>query len=566
MVEIFQPAGQDIDNFVTDVTGTLPITSSGGLTPNISTSMSTNKLIGRGSAGTGVMEEITLGTNLSLSGTTLNASGGTVSPLTTKGDVWGYSTTNARIPVGTDGQVLTADSAQTLGVKWSTVTVPTGANPTASVGLTAVNGSASTFMRSDGAPALSQSIAPTWTGQHTFNTYAPIFGTMTAGSVFFAGTSGVLSQDNSNFFYDATNHRLGLGTTTPNQQLEITKNFRLPNSTSTAGIIYSAGDTFIHNYNSTTNFFAGSLAGNLTLTSSYGVAIGYKAGTAITTGNGLVAIGYQAAYKNTSGDYSVYVGYNAGSAITSARGNVAIGPNSLAGTTTGGSNIAIGNSAHFQGNANENIAIGDSSMFSMTGGGYQNVGVGNYTLYSATSGIRNMAVGRTALYQVTDGSRNVGIGYNAGQGIVHGNDNMAIGTDALHSAAGSNNTAIGTNTLYSCTGSNNLAIGYQTAYNLSSGGNNIIIGNGLDVASNTGSYQMTIGNIIFGTTVDGTGTTVSTGKVGIKTASPGYDFDVNGTTNATAYRVGGTAGASGTFTTADLKTVTVTNGIITSIV
>jgi hypothetical protein len=42
------------------------------------------------------------------------------------------------------------------------------ANPSASVGLSAVNGSATTFMRSDGAPALSQSIAPTWTGVHTF--------------------------------------------------------------------------------------------------------------------------------------------------------------------------------------------------------------------------------------------------------------------------------------------------------------------------------------------------------------------------------------------------------------
>ncbi|HKQ06804.1 MAG TPA: hypothetical protein VJ464_16840 [Blastocatellia bacterium] len=43
-----------------------------------------------------------------------------------------------------------------------------GANPSAPIGLSAVNGSASTFMRSDAAPALSQSITPTWTGQHTF--------------------------------------------------------------------------------------------------------------------------------------------------------------------------------------------------------------------------------------------------------------------------------------------------------------------------------------------------------------------------------------------------------------
>lgn len=43
-----------------------------------------------------------------------------------------------------------------------------GANPSALVGLTAVNGAASTAMRSDGAPALDQSIVPSWTGLHTF--------------------------------------------------------------------------------------------------------------------------------------------------------------------------------------------------------------------------------------------------------------------------------------------------------------------------------------------------------------------------------------------------------------
>lgn len=42
------------------------------------------------------------------------------------------------------------------------------ANPTGTIGLTAVNGSATTYLRSDGAPALSQSIAPTWSGTHTF--------------------------------------------------------------------------------------------------------------------------------------------------------------------------------------------------------------------------------------------------------------------------------------------------------------------------------------------------------------------------------------------------------------
>jgi hypothetical protein len=45
-------------------------------TGTITTSMSTNKLVGRGTAGTGIMEEITLGTGLSLTGTTLNATGG----------------------------------------------------------------------------------------------------------------------------------------------------------------------------------------------------------------------------------------------------------------------------------------------------------------------------------------------------------------------------------------------------------------------------------------------------------------------------------------------------------
>jgi hypothetical protein len=44
---------------------------------------------------------------------------------------------------------------------------------------------------------------------------------LTAGSVVFAGASGVYSQDNANFFWDNTNDRLGIGTATPSQKLQV---------------------------------------------------------------------------------------------------------------------------------------------------------------------------------------------------------------------------------------------------------------------------------------------------------------------------------------------------------
>ncbi len=50
--------------------------------------------------------------------------------------------------------------------------------------------------------------APTW--------YAP-----TAGSVLFAGTAGILSQDNANFFWDDSNNRLGIGISTPTYKLHV---------------------------------------------------------------------------------------------------------------------------------------------------------------------------------------------------------------------------------------------------------------------------------------------------------------------------------------------------------
>src|SRR5215469_16609819 len=69
---------------------------------------------------------------------------GSVSPLTTKGDVWGFSTVDARIPVGSDNQVLVADSSQTLGVKWAAAPSTSGGAMTL-VGTTVLGAAASSI-------------------------------------------------------------------------------------------------------------------------------------------------------------------------------------------------------------------------------------------------------------------------------------------------------------------------------------------------------------------------------------------------------------------------------------
>ena len=98
---------------VQGVTATSLITSSGGITPDISTSIQTNKLVGRATALTGVFEEITIGTNLSLTGTTLNASGG------------GTVTSVSALTLGTTGTDLSSTIATGTTTPVITLNVPT---------------------------------------------------------------------------------------------------------------------------------------------------------------------------------------------------------------------------------------------------------------------------------------------------------------------------------------------------------------------------------------------------------------------------------------------------------
>src|SRR6516164_3745947 len=84
------------------------------------------------------------------------------------GQITANAAFNALAPsqTGQNGNFLTTNGTNT---SWAAVTVPVAGNPSTNVTLSATNGSAGTFMRSDAAPALSQAIAPTWTALHTFN-------------------------------------------------------------------------------------------------------------------------------------------------------------------------------------------------------------------------------------------------------------------------------------------------------------------------------------------------------------------------------------------------------------
>lgn len=52
--------------------------------------------------------------------TTTSTAFGALSPLSAKGDILGYGTANQRIPIGSDGSTLIADSTQASGLKWGT--------------------------------------------------------------------------------------------------------------------------------------------------------------------------------------------------------------------------------------------------------------------------------------------------------------------------------------------------------------------------------------------------------------------------------------------------------------
>lgn len=245
--------------------------------------------------------------------------------------------------------------------------------------------------------------------------------------------------------------------------------------------------------------------------------INFASNAAIRQGGGQFAYG-------SSTTNSLFVGDGAGgvNGLSSSTlvDNVGIGRNALKSIAATAGQVPT-----------DNVGVGYQAMFNTTSG-FRNVGLGTNALYSNTIGRDNMAIGYQSLFLNTTGVQNVAIGFVALQANVGGSSNIAIGYHALlNNVSGNSNLAFGVQAGEGTTGSNNVQIGdSETAASASSvttGSNNFQLGYRVALPDPTANNQLDIGNILFGTSLDGTDHALSTGNLGVGTSSPWGRFSVN---------------------------------------
>ena len=271
------------------------------------------------------------------------------------------------------------------------------------------------------------------------------------------------------------NGNVGLGTSVPTQQLELTENIEIVDSTATTGIIYSGSNELLHTYGSQ-SISLGEQAGNTAGTNpDNSVFIGYQSGNAITTGDNNVCLGSTSCDALNTGYENFSAGYAALGTATIATRNIAIGHQALTTCLDCGDNVAIGHNVMTGAtDASDNVAVGASALAGNQTG-TNNVAVGINALVGAVED-GNTAVGSNACAGIgITGFNNICLGNSAGDRITTSTENISIGTNSMGTSAG-------------VTGSNNIAIGASSGAALTSGANNTCIGSG-SCDSATSSYE-----------------------------------------------------------------------------
>ncbi len=338
-------------------------------------------------------------------------------------------------------------------------------------------------------------------------------GTSTAfdpGSIIFAGASGIYSQDNSNFFWDNTNKRLGVGISIPTAKIHVkgsgstlsTYTAQFHNSTGTSNSLTIRDDGFIGIGLSNPSQIL-DIAGKLAINNNQ---ILYLPNQTNFTGTLIIGNGGGSLSHTTGleGQYNTFVGIDTGYSNTIGLFNTAIGATSMYSTTSGTKNIAYGYASLYSNiTGDNNLAIGYLASYSNTTAS-NNFAIGFQALQFNTIGIRNHAIGHNALRNIT-GSYNIGIGYLSGQGIsgnAGGKENITIGyfAGASLSTTGDYNIFIGDQAGYiNTTGNNNIQVGHNTTgVSITTGHHNVFIGNetGRGLSDNyisTGNYNVIIG-------------------------------------------------------------------------
>ncbi|MFA5840782.1 MAG: tail fiber domain-containing protein [Candidatus Paceibacterota bacterium] len=341
---------------------------------------------------------------------------------------------------------------------------------------------------------------------------------LTLGSVYFQGASG-MTEDNANFFYDETNHRLGLGTVTPTSKLEINSTAAptgaelITNGTFTGGTTgWTLGTDVAYGTNNVISTYNG---GDPSISTTFDTVSGntyiftFVVSNANTSGqiyfsnntspssnifvNGTYSVIFQANFTGTDtvnfNDISFVVG------DTWTIDNVSIKQTNISPALKiigydGATWFSLGSDIL------GNIALGSSALSSNTVG-YGNTATGYQSLFSNTTGRDNTALGNKALYSNTTGIRNTAIGQNSLTFNTTGQDNTATGRETLkYNTTGRYNTANGLYALtFNTTGQNNTAVGIHALYSNTIGSNNTASGNSTLNSNTTGYYNTAQGSL-----------------------------------------------------------------------